>query len=257
MNHCFIGSAQCTRRRSWRCRATVIYFSIAFPFLICSCRNETSLEKLQNPHLDAFRNRNISYVVTFSSVDSTVTDTTFFDKVGSVIRIVEPGKTKYVSENSLHYPTRMLQVNDDSSGSNIVTEYTRRPNGNLWQKHFNVGHLHWAIKNSDPRELLDVVEFEIDDRGRVSSRFDSLTEIAENYFYDDQNRVITREGTFPGAFNEIRTFKWFYYYDSKGLVERIRYVQDEEEHSTYYYSNGLLDSAILDGEVFKSRYFNQ
>lgn len=240
-------------------RLTLFFSYAAVILCLLACENKKiQLQPRQDPYLDAFRNRNIKYMLTYlttsdsSDFEAVSNDTTTFDRQGNFLfrkAFMHHERRQY---DSLNFLTRMLVITDGPR-QNYTINYYFDSNSNLVQEWFDHKYtLEWSLPKSDTGALVNTIKYELDDKGRVIKEIGSTGKVYSIYLYDTQNKL-SEIKSFKVAGDEPLS-KSTYTYDEKGLLKKIVFASGENvEREAFYYTDGLLDSA-RDSRGFRRRY---
>jgi len=224
-----------------------------FCILLIGCAKNNIQEEMipSDPYIDAFKGSNIKYLLWDIEYPSR-TDTTVFDKKGNIKRIY-----RYTEEENRTYDSLNRLVKIDSRDFDIHSSYiiayktTQDTIIQTW-----IDSSKYTKHHREPYQII----FITDKNKRITKEMKPLTDKHKIYVY--QNDLLVAKNEYSRYYKTM-TSREVYVYNSKKSIQRIFRYDGNQKTYTHYYSNGRLDSTILEetldslntkDEVIRYRY---
>jgi hypothetical protein len=197
-----------------------------------------------NPEFDALRNSGVEYRIERGGYGVDTLHVTAQGVEHVQQGFMYAGRTRYDNRNFV----QTSYFRSDISDQHHIMLYHFRDARHLVQELVEIDGDRWRDRQAIVAPIDTTVNIlEFDDAGRLTRKIDSVQNIVVVFTYNDRGLLATctTQRNEPDSWS----FRSSYNYDTKGrLMKAIAYRRVDSTSTTYYYSQGLLDSVVSSGE---------
>ena len=218
-------------------------------FNSCSAKKSILPIEFNDPYLNAFRGKNIKYVILERQDRQSIPDTIELDKAGNIIRIMSWWSKELRSYDSQGFLQRVRQQSDITL--NYVLRYSLKGD-TLQQTWREINSPDWNLNTDTVSNRDHVILFIYDSKGRIDTEIEYGGSSIKYVYVGDLLVKKARPTRYPLKFFH----GWQYDYDNNSVLKRIVRTFESQEQEITTFSGGLPDSgnSVESGGKYKYRY---